>query len=378
MDNTTNCHNMKLTLHLQPLAELKGFHPMSESMPKNHGLNAVKGAFTLIEMLVSIALIATLMALLVPTLQGARKAARTAVCAAHMRQQGVMVGQYAADTRDYIPQSVTGHGIINKNYVGGGAVMMAATGSGGTGTCLEYAANPYGTYRLMPVGAGWFYYMGYLPPVVRRGKLGILGCPDSPALQTTGTTWATFTDSSTVGQGLTGLTTQWMNQKYAGLTSNMGLANASYDCQMNLAYTDYYYRGWALKGLISPTPRYSEWAPSKAFAVDREQFNTNASSLPPASVKDGNFLDTHDDGVNIMFIDGHVTFGGKNLEDTFAGHGIVPPFVYYNLKDYPAIAYGVNWGIGGGNANSGHPGTAVSTTPNAYNHLWAYYETGIP
>jgi prepilin-type processing-associated H-X9-DG protein len=40
-------------------------------------------------------------------------------------------------------------------------------------------------------------------------------------------------------------------------------------------------------------------------------------------------------GTNIMFIDGHVKFGGQNLEDTFAGHGIVPPFVYYNLKDYP-------------------------------------------
>ncbi len=60
-------------------------------------------AFTLIELLVVISIIALLVAILLPTLQGAREAARTSVCASNTRQMGLAVQVYTADFNGFLP-----------------------------------------------------------------------------------------------------------------------------------------------------------------------------------------------------------------------------------------------------------------------------------
>jgi prepilin-type N-terminal cleavage/methylation domain-containing protein len=59
-------------------------------------------AFTLIELLVVIAIIALLVAILLPALAGARRAARTTLCAAQLQQMGVSTASYGLDHKDFI------------------------------------------------------------------------------------------------------------------------------------------------------------------------------------------------------------------------------------------------------------------------------------
>jgi len=62
-----------------------------------------KNAFTLIELLVVVAIIAVLVALLLPALAQAREASRKITCASNLRQVGMAMRYYASDDRDEFP-----------------------------------------------------------------------------------------------------------------------------------------------------------------------------------------------------------------------------------------------------------------------------------
>ena len=63
--------------------------------------NSAVAAFTLIELLVVVAIIAILMAMLIPGLRGAREQARSVKCASNLRQFGTAFQMYANSNRDY-------------------------------------------------------------------------------------------------------------------------------------------------------------------------------------------------------------------------------------------------------------------------------------
>lgn len=70
-------------------------------------------AFTLIEVLVVIAVIALLIGLLLPSLRHARESGRTAVCLANQRSILTVLGAYADDSKRYVPrESGSGHYLI--------------------------------------------------------------------------------------------------------------------------------------------------------------------------------------------------------------------------------------------------------------------------
>jgi prepilin-type processing-associated H-X9-DG protein/prepilin-type N-terminal cleavage/methylation domain-containing protein len=64
-------------------------------------------AFTLVELLVVIAVIAILIALLLPALRGVREQARQLSCASNLRQTGVLLMAYANQSNQYMPLAFT-------------------------------------------------------------------------------------------------------------------------------------------------------------------------------------------------------------------------------------------------------------------------------
>jgi len=66
-------------------------------------MNKKKG-FTLIELLVVVAIIALLIAILLPSLGRAREMARRSACASNMKQIGLALNTYASENSESLPK----------------------------------------------------------------------------------------------------------------------------------------------------------------------------------------------------------------------------------------------------------------------------------
>ena len=83
--------------------------------------SARRKAFTLVELLVVIGIIALLIGILLPVLSKAREAARVVVCASNLREIGMSCLIYAADNRGKLPMPIGGGSVGNLSY---SAILM--------------------------------------------------------------------------------------------------------------------------------------------------------------------------------------------------------------------------------------------------------------
>ena len=104
-------------------------------------------AFTLVELLVVIGIIAVLIGMLMPALRKAREAAMATQCLSNIRQMGLAVQNYTSESKGFLPP-----------------------------------------YRL-PTGPTWApqpYFFQYLPGFYQRGLPGTMICPSDNLLEISG------------------------------------------------------------------------------------------------------------------------------------------------------------------------------------------------
>jgi prepilin-type processing-associated H-X9-DG protein/prepilin-type N-terminal cleavage/methylation domain-containing protein len=84
--------------------------------PSSKGPRAARAAFTLVELLVVIGIIAVLIAMLMPALRTARETANCSKCLANLRQLGVALSMYENDNNGYIPPACGSGGNPDDGY----------------------------------------------------------------------------------------------------------------------------------------------------------------------------------------------------------------------------------------------------------------------
>ena len=341
------------------------------------GRSGVRPGFTLVEMIVCVSIIALLISLLIPAFQKSRVVTRIVLCESNMKQQGIMMAQYASDCNDYIPQPVTTHGIMANAYYGS-ADLVAVTSNDPSymqSNCLEYMANPYPLCRDQPIGAGWFYFMGYLPPVIGASntawKLPVFSCPDSPYI---GRYFGPYTAGANSRNEFVTVTGTLSSGNYTGLGLFVGNPDGgtNYDCLPSFRM-DYYFRGWAMTSTRTAVRRASNWQSTNASAVDYESVDMFAPGSNAQSPDSMWYWKVHGSGLNILFMDGHAKFGGQNLViPSLASAGAQPPHAYYTVvAEGRPLSQAMSPGYGG---CTGWPYAGQSS----YAAVWNYYETGIP
>src|SRR5579872_6606511 len=152
-----------------------------------------KSAFTLVELLVVISIIAVLISLLLPALHRARDAANSAQCMSNLRQQGQAVQMYQSDSGGFLPpyRLTTKYPYVTQPYIFQYLPMLYQTAGGETWRCpvdnffdtyddaVDRLNNYFEPLRNVE-DMSYSYALNYDLPTVYRNVYPTKGLKDSP------------------------------------------------------------------------------------------------------------------------------------------------------------------------------------------------------
>lgn len=142
-------------------------HPSCRS--KNSPSRKASAAFTLVEMLVVIAIVAIMAAMLMPALQSAIVSSRAVVCSSNLRQTSMGMNQYSLDFHGYfVPTMFSGvshftenwgHILIRNSYLNDPA-LLSCPGAEGLSCLDEILAPDRAAWRFKHTHFGYNDYLG--------------------------------------------------------------------------------------------------------------------------------------------------------------------------------------------------------------------------
>jgi prepilin-type N-terminal cleavage/methylation domain-containing protein/prepilin-type processing-associated H-X9-DG protein len=249
-------------------------------------------AFTLVELLVVIGIIALLISILLPSLNRARETANRVKCASNLRQIGQAILLYSNDNKGPYPRTAyIGAGAMNATDIGVGGYQFT-TGTGGfTGLTDPFAAAAT-TYVTGPNGASLVNNVPQALYLLLRTEditSSVMVCPSANQV------------ADTYGGG----TNTALNQiNFTNIQNNLSYCYAN-------PYPDTGALGSGYKMVQGLEPTFAVAAdinPGTSGNSGNDNVLAPNTSSSGSSMRQGNSNNHGKDGQNVLYGDGHVEF----------------------------------------------------------------------